>query len=147
MKKIVLISTIIGCVVSLSANPSLNTCMGCHGKNFEKVALGKSKIVKNMTKDEIKIALDGYKDETYGGPMKGIMKGQVKSMNDTEQMAVDIYSINNTSTIDKTTKPRKKECLEKVIEIEKCITSEKSKEDLKRCKILIEDLNEFVKNK
>ncbi len=41
-------------------------CVGCHGQNFEKAALGKSKIVKDMTKDEIVKALKGYKDGSYG---------------------------------------------------------------------------------
>lgn len=60
----------------------LDTCKGCHGANFEVVALGKSKIVANMTKDEVSVALIGYKNGTYGGAMKGIMKGQVVKYSD-----------------------------------------------------------------
>ena len=56
---------------------NLAACKGCHGANFEVSALGKSKIVANMTKDEVSNALVGYKNGTYGGSMKGIMKGQV----------------------------------------------------------------------
>jgi cytochrome c-type protein NapB len=56
---------------------NLGACKGCHGANFEKKALGKSKIVKDMTKNEVATALVGYKKGTYGGSMKGVMKGQV----------------------------------------------------------------------
>jgi len=55
-------------------------CAGCHGANFEKSALGKSKIVKDLSKDEIVKALTGYKDGSYGGAMKGVMKGQVAAL-------------------------------------------------------------------
>ncbi len=53
-------------------------CFGCHGKHFEKRALGKSKIVKNMTAKEIGKALWMYRyKKNYGGSLKGVMQGQV----------------------------------------------------------------------
>jgi len=42
-------------------------CAGCHGQTGEKVALGKSKVIKDMSKADIVVALKGYKDGTYGG--------------------------------------------------------------------------------
>ena len=57
-------------------------CAGCHGANFEKSALGKSKIVKDLSQAEIETALKGYKDGSYGGAMKGVMKGQVAKLDD-----------------------------------------------------------------
>ena len=60
----------------------MGACKGCHGANFEKVALGKSKIVSEMTKDQVSEALIGYKNDTYGGAMKGIMKAQVVKYSD-----------------------------------------------------------------
>jgi len=63
-------------------------CAGCHGANFEKAALGKSKIVKDMTAEEITKALTGYKDGSYGGAMKGVMKGQVAKMSEADIKAV-----------------------------------------------------------
>ena len=63
-------------------------CAGCHGANFEKKAMGVSKIVKDLSKDDIKKALHGYKDGTYGGGMKGIMKGQVASLDDAAIEAI-----------------------------------------------------------
>ena len=63
-------------------------CVGCHGANFEKAALGKSKIVKDMTKENIVTALKGYKDGSYGGAMKGVMKGQVAALSDADMDAI-----------------------------------------------------------
>ena len=59
-------------------------CAGCHGKDFEKSAMGKSKVVKDMSKEEIETALKGYKDGSYGGAMKGIMKGQASKLSDED---------------------------------------------------------------
>lgn len=59
-------------------------CASCHGMKAEKKALGKSKIVKDMSEQEIVDSLMGYKNGTYGGAMKGIMKGQVLSLSDQD---------------------------------------------------------------
>jgi len=50
--------------------------------------LGKSKIVKDMTKAEIETALKGYKDGSYGGAMKTVMEGQVKNLSDVDIKAI-----------------------------------------------------------
>jgi cytochrome c-type protein NapB len=63
-------------------------CTGCHGKDLEKAAMGKSKKVNEMTKDDIVKALNGYKDGTYGGPMKGIMKGQATKLSEDDIKAI-----------------------------------------------------------
>jgi len=81
MKKIVLSLTVLG-AASLFAAVNTAACAGCHGANFEKVALGKSKVVKDMTKADIEKALKGYKDGTYGGAMKAVMKGQASKLDD-----------------------------------------------------------------
>ena len=59
-------------------------CTGCHGADFEKAAMGKAKVVKDMTAEEITTALNGYKDGSYGGPMKAIMKGQAAGMSEDD---------------------------------------------------------------
>jgi len=82
MKKIIL-GTLV-CGVAAFAAVNLGACKGCHGANFEKVALGKSKIVANMTKQEVSDSLVGYKNGTYGGPMKGVMKGQVAAYSEAD---------------------------------------------------------------
>jgi len=63
-------------------------CAGCHGKDFEKKALNVSKIVKDMKKADILTALKGYKDGSYGGGMKGIMKGQVSALTEEQMKAI-----------------------------------------------------------
>ncbi|MAD40870.1 MAG: cytochrome C [Arcobacter sp.] len=82
MKKIVLGTLVLGVVAFAAVN--LASCKGCHGQNFEKKALGKSKIVSEMTKAEVNDAMVGYKNGTYGGPMKGLMKGQVAKYSEEE---------------------------------------------------------------
>lgn len=66
-------------------------CASCHGQNGEKKALNTSAIIQGWSKDEILKALKGYIDGTYGGNMKGVMLGQLKSFNDTELEALATY--------------------------------------------------------
>jgi len=85
MKKIILgIVTVLSLVSVVQAQVNLITCQGCHGKGFKKHALGKSKIVKDMNVTAISDALIGYKAGTYGGMMKGLMKGQVARYSNEE---------------------------------------------------------------
>jgi cytochrome c553 len=85
MKKVLLLTSILACVAF--ANP-YQKCVGCHGANGEKAALGKSKIIKDMSKAEIIAAMNGYKDGSYGGAMKGLMKGQAASLSDADIEAI-----------------------------------------------------------
>ena len=89
MKKLISIGLII-CGLTLisvtsliagSSDINLKSCTGCHGQIFEKKAMGKSLIVYEMNSTEIQNALIGYQNDTYGGSMKGIMKGQLKDKN------------------------------------------------------------------
>jgi cytochrome c-type protein NapB len=59
-------------------------CTGCHGQNMETSAMNKAKIIKDMSKADIETALKGYKDGSYGGPMKALMKGQADKMSDED---------------------------------------------------------------
>ena len=97
MKKIIATVALIA-TTSLFANGGdvlYKKCVGCHGVKAEKAALGKSKIVANMSKEEIVKALQGYKDGTYGGAMKGIMRGQVASLETKDFNALAEHIINN----------------------------------------------------
>ncbi len=67
---------------------STAACVACHGKSFEKKAMGKSKIVKDMSKADFITAMKGYKDGSYGGTMKGLMKGQVAKLSDADIEAI-----------------------------------------------------------
>ena len=79
MKKL-LISAIIalGLTTSAMAEVNLKGCMGCHGADFSKKALGKSLVVSDMNATEIATAMVGYKDGTYqSANMGGLMKAQL----------------------------------------------------------------------
>jgi cytochrome c553 len=108
MKKI-LLSTIIG-LMPLMANDIktndskediLYKCKMCHGYGFEKIALQKSKIVSDMDQKTIYNALIGYKNGTYGGPMKNLMNSMVKGKSETELLTIsqDITKITHKNSI------------------------------------------------
>jgi len=84
MKKIITIG-LMGLMLATGLTASEFTkCTGCHGLNGGKKALGKSLVINTMAKEDIIVALKGYKDGTYGGPMKGLMAGQVKNLTDEQ---------------------------------------------------------------
>ena len=84
MKKITTAIIALGATTALMAGVNAAACKGCHGQSWEKSALGKSKIVADMTHADIAASLKGYKAGTYGGPMKGLMKGQVAKYSDAD---------------------------------------------------------------
>jgi len=75
-------------LIGTVASANIALCQGCHGKDFEKKAMGKSKVVKDMSKSEIIKALKGYKAGTYGRAMKKTMEGQVKKLSDKDIEAI-----------------------------------------------------------
>ncbi|MDO8453677.1 MAG: c-type cytochrome [Sulfurimonas sp.] len=66
-------------------------CATCHGLSGEKAALGKSQIIKGWSASKVSDALKGYKADSYGGAMKGIMKGQASKLSDSDIKAVAEY--------------------------------------------------------
>jgi len=77
MKKMIMSIVALGATTALMAAVNAGSCTGCHGGDWSKAALGKSKVVSEMSHADIATALKGYKDGSYGGAMKGMMKGQV----------------------------------------------------------------------
>jgi len=63
-------------------------CASCHGAAGEKKALNKSQVIKDFSQEQIVTALKGYKDGSYGGAMKALMKGQAAKLSDEEINAV-----------------------------------------------------------
>jgi cytochrome c553 len=63
-------------------------CAGCHGAHAEKKALGKSAVIKGWDAQKTVAALKGYKAGTYGGAMKGLMKGQVAALGEPEMESI-----------------------------------------------------------
>ncbi|WP_458700666.1 c-type cytochrome [Sulfurospirillum sp. 1307] len=93
MKKIVLLLTTVF-ALTLMANDGASLykkCSACHGAKAEKKALNKSHVIQGWDKEKIVSALKGYKDGSYGGAMKGLMKGQVSSYSDEDIQKVAEY--------------------------------------------------------
>lgn len=66
-------------VVAPTGEVLFKVCASCHGEKAEKEALGKSQVIAGWDKDRIINAMNGYKDGSYGGIMKNIMKPQVET--------------------------------------------------------------------
>ncbi len=85
LKRVVLGSLV---VTGASYAVSIAACAGCHGQNFEKKAMGKSLVVKDMSMKAIVDSLKGYKNGTYGDTMKEMMVAQVKNVKDADLEAM-----------------------------------------------------------
>lgn len=83
--KLIAIGTL---MLTTASGVSIAVCKGCHGQGWETVVMGKSKVVKNMSKAQIMKALKGYKKGTYGGALKGLMKAQVKNLSDADMKKI-----------------------------------------------------------
>jgi cytochrome c len=84
MKTLLLILGITTLLAAADGAALFQKCTTCHGENGEKHALNKSKVINEMSKEEIETALKGYKSGTYGGAMKALMKGQIAAYDDEE---------------------------------------------------------------
>jgi len=91
LKGLVLVGAILATSSAMASADLYKKCAGCHGVHGEKKAMGKSKVIHNMSADEIKTALHGYKDGTYGGAMKGLMKGQVRTLDEAQIDSLSTY--------------------------------------------------------
>ncbi len=99
MNKIVKLGLLSLTTLPLLLLADMDRCVSCHGVDFEKQALGVSRIVKDMNESEIKAALDGYK-AGKGGSMKELMMAEVNLGVDTDAMAADIYNESRTEGFD-----------------------------------------------
>jgi len=79
MKTLLLILGITAILGASEGAELFKKCASCHGSMGEKHALNKSNVINEMSQEEIVTALNGYKDGSYGGSMKALMKGQVAS--------------------------------------------------------------------
>jgi len=95
MKTAILTLMVASTMMMASSGADLyNKCASCHGSMGEKKALSKSKVINEMSKDEIVIALKGYKDGSYGAAMKGLMKGQVSKLTDIDIETLSVHIAN-----------------------------------------------------
>ncbi len=63
-------------------------CASCHGMEGEKKALNKSQVIKDFSEDQFVAALKGYKDGSYGGAMKALMKSKAAPLSDDDIAAI-----------------------------------------------------------
>lgn len=61
---------------------SVAQCASCHGQHFEKIAMGTSKVVKDMSEHDIIQSLKGYRDGNATGALVDIMRQQSKDLDD-----------------------------------------------------------------
>ena len=71
-----------------TSNAVYQRCKSCHGEHAENQAMNQSKIIAGWSAEKIAKALNGYKDGSYGGKLKGLMKAQVAALS-----AKDIQSV------------------------------------------------------
>ena len=67
-----------------SADNLFIICSGCHGEKGEKSALEKSKIIAGWDKQKLINSLQGYKNGSYGGEMKDVMRNQLLYISNSE---------------------------------------------------------------
>ena len=93
MKKIVLATVALAAFAFAEAPAAYMACKACHGVKGEvnTTTQSKSYVPANLTKADIEKNLKGYKDGTYGGPMKAIMTGQVAKLSDADIKALADY--------------------------------------------------------
>jgi len=85
------------------AEVNLHKCTECHGKHFEKSAMGISRIVKDLSEKELKEALKGYANNTHGGAMKEIMNRQLSKFSNEQidEIVQEILDKNITNIAEK----------------------------------------------
>ena len=66
-------------------------CKGCHGADGAVAAMGTARPVKDLSLDETKAALAGYKNGTYGGQKKAMMEKVMKSLSDEDIASLAAY--------------------------------------------------------
>ena len=66
-------------------------CASCHGLTAQKMALNRSQVIAGWDETKITEILKGYQNGTYGSSMKGIMQGQVSTLDDKEIELLSLY--------------------------------------------------------
>ena len=90
MKKVLFLAGLV-CATSIFAADGetlFKTCATCHGAKAEKSALNKSQIIAGWDAAKIVASVNGYKDGSYGGAMKGVMKPIASGLSDEDLKAV-----------------------------------------------------------
>ena len=95
MKKILLIATLSLFLSSIlfakDAPKAYQACSPCHGEHGEMVALGKSRIIKNMSKADIVEAIKIYKYGALGEAMSPLMVSEVQKLTPSQIQEIADY--------------------------------------------------------
>jgi len=122
IKQTILSLTTLTLLTVSSLAVDLTTCIGCHGQKFEKPAMGISKIVQEMKKEEIQLALKEYKHGSHGGSMQEVMKKQIAKFTDKEINEIVTIITSNEINITKQSKKDIKTTTQSIeINIDSCI--------------------------
>ena len=76
---------------SVDGKSVYGACAGCHGPDGKMEALGVGAVIAGQSKDDLIMKIKGYKDGSYGGPMKASMAPLVANLNDDQIAAVAEY--------------------------------------------------------
>jgi len=76
----------------------LEKCSRCHGEHGEKVAFGRTRIIRDMKHDEFLLAINGYKNKTYGGQLKYFMAHFVEKLEEEQIELIINYLEHPTHT-------------------------------------------------
>lgn len=79
------------CMFAADGAALYKPCIACHGAKAEKKGLNVGAIIQGWEVEKIVAALKGYKDGSYGGKMKAIMKPQASKLSDEQMQAVAEY--------------------------------------------------------
>jgi len=66
-------------------------CVSCHGVNGEKEAIGTSRAINTLSQEEVKNALTGYANDTYGGKFKNLKRGMARTLSKEDIDALSVY--------------------------------------------------------
>lgn len=89
MKKALVALMTAGVVAGFAADGAAlyNKCTSCHGKDGKMTAIP-GKVIAGQSAADVEKKLKGYKDGSFGGAKKGMMKGQVASLSDADIKAL-----------------------------------------------------------
>ncbi len=76
-------------------------CASCHGQHGEVAAGAGSRVLKDMSANDITVAMENYKrDEHFGGSMKMLMQDVAVSMRSVDLAAIVDYIKGNDKSVD-----------------------------------------------
>lgn len=99
MKRVLLLSSLCAALsfglavsgVAADGAALYKSCIGCHGADGSKAAMGSAKPVKGQGAEELYKKMKGYADGSYGGERKVMMTNAVKKYSDEELKALADY--------------------------------------------------------